>query len=231
MSRTIFLIMCSITLLSASSTLAQLQRPRIAVSAEVGATRSYLVTTNQMRYLFEPTSGVKRSDKQKYGANIDLTIGKYLGFSTGMGYQHFGQSTAPTTIFLKNDIFEHDFESHAGFDYFSVPLLVKIGIRKNIFSVFLRTGVVPSVIVNNDIAWIIDGNTLESGSNRLPNVGITATDIPLYLGGEAGFHFGKNGIFLIGHYLYSNHNIAFGITGEVNVRSYGASLQYRRDIY
>jgi hypothetical protein len=204
--------------------------PHLALSVEGGATRSFLKTDGHMALFFAPTSGVTRSDRPAMGILCDLTIGNYLGLSTGMGYRGFGQSTTPTTVLLKNDIFEHDFESCFRFDYFTIPILLKAGIRKSSVSAFGRFGVVPSLLINEKTAWIIDGNEIVPGSSHIPAVSVSWWDIPLSLGGEIGFHRGKNGFFISGQCLYGVHSIATGLSGHVFNRSYGATLQYRREL-
>ena len=77
----------------------------------------------------------------------------------------------------------------------------------------------------------MDGEELSGSSSIMPYVTISQTDIPLYFGGEAGIHFGKNGLFLIGHYNYGFRDIGHGITGRLLTRSYGVTLQYRREIF
>ena len=224
------LIACTIfTIVSSSS--GGVFTPHMSLTIEGGATRSFLQTDSQMTLFFAPTSGVNKPIRPAFGLELNLTLGNYLGIASGVGYRSFGQSTQPTTVLLRNDIFEHDFKSEFSFDYFTVPLIIKGGIHKSFFSIFLRFGIQPSLLIDKKAIWIIDGNTLSQGNNRIPNVEISWWDIPLHFGGEAGVHIGKNGFFIVGQYLYGFHDIASGISGRVFNRSYGATLQYRRDLF
>jgi hypothetical protein len=103
--------------------------------------------------------------------------------------------------------------------------------RKRIFAFPVLRGDSFKYIVNDDIAWIIDRRKVEEGSSRMRDVAISMWDVPLHLGGEAGFHFGKNGVFLVGHYNYGFHSIASGISGRAFIRGYGATVQYRRELF
>lgn len=205
--------------------------PHLEIGIDGGATQSYLVTTGQMSYLLEPTSGIEKPITPAFTATCNLFLGRYLGITSGIGYRHFGQSTSPTTVYFKDDIFEHDFESFVNLHYLTVPVILKAGLRKNIFSLFLRAGVVPSLLVSSENVWMIDDKTVTSGSRRIPNVSFSLSDIPFHIGGEAGVYFGNNGIFLVGEYTYGTRDIAYGISGDVSVRSYGVTLQYRRVIF
>ncbi|MBN1309168.1 MAG: outer membrane beta-barrel protein [Chitinispirillaceae bacterium] len=205
--------------------------PHLSLAVEGGATRSFLITDSLMTSFFAPTSQITKNIRPAFCIAVNLSLGNYFGIESGMGYRHFGQSTEPTTVLLKNDIFNHDFESRFMFDYFSVPLILKAGIRKSPFSLFGRFGIQPSLLVHKNAVWIIDGNEIMTGSVLVPDVDIDGYDYPLHLGGEAGFHLGKNSIFVIGQYNYGFHDIAHGISGRVFNRSYGATLQYRRMIF
>ena len=221
---------CSISLFVGAAT-AGIFTPHLEISLDGGAIRSFLETSDQMTYLMEPTSTVERPIRPAFSMSCNLYLGNYFGITSGMGYRHFGQSTAPTTVFLKDDLFEHDFESNVSLDYLTVPVTVKAGIRRNRFSVFLFGGVEPSLLINNEVAWFIDDKKVSTGSSRMPEIDLKYWDIPLVFGGEAGMYFGKNGIFLCGEYTYGVHSIATGIPGAVFLRGYGATLQYRRVIF
>ncbi|MBN1758767.1 MAG: outer membrane beta-barrel protein [Chitinispirillaceae bacterium] len=221
---------CSISLFVGAAT-AGIFTPHLEIGAEGGATRSYLETSDQMTYLMEPTSTVAYPIRPAFTVSCNLFLGNYLGITSGFGYRHYGQSTAPTTVFLRDDLFEHDFESSVKLDYLTIPLVVKAGIRRNHFSAFLHGGIVPSLLVSNEVAWYIDDKRVIAGSSRMPEIFLNYWDVPLVVGGEAGVHFGKNGIVLIGEYTYGVHSIASGITGEVFLRGYGMTLQFRRAIF
>ncbi len=214
-----------------TSVMAGVFTPGLEIGAEGGATESFLETTDQMKYLFEPTSGLEKHIRPAFGISAHLTLGKYLGFTSGFGYRHYGQLTEPTTVYLQDDIFEHDFKSRANLNYITVPVLLKVGIRRPHISAFVRFGIEPSLLTSGDIAWIIDGREVSMGSSRMPSIEFRDWDIPLHVGGEIGTHFGKNGIFLIGEYHYGIKSVATGIPGNVFVRGYGATVQYRRVIF
>lgn len=205
--------------------------PHLEIGIDGGATQSYLVTTGQMNSLLAPTSGIEKPITPAFTTTCNLHLGRYLGITSGLGYRHFGQSTSPTTVYLKDDIFEHDFESFVNLHYLTVPVILKAGLRKNSFSLFLRAGVVPSLLVSSENVWMIDDRTVTSGSSRKPNVSFNRSDIPIQFGGEAGVYFGKNGLFLVCEYNYGINDVANGISGHVSVRSYGVTLQYRRVIF
>jgi hypothetical protein len=231
MNRSANVLIILVVLYSALPSTAGFFEPHLFLSVEGGAVRSFLMTDSLMSSFFEPTSSVQRSTRPRLGVAVNLSLGSYLGIESGMGYMHFGQSTNQTTVLLQDDIFEHDFESYVRLNYFTVPFIVKAGIRRWMISVFFRFGIQPSLLMKKDIAWVIDGNKLEEGSARMPGVDISWWDAPLHFGGEAGVHFGKNAVFLLGQYNYGFRSIASGISGRAFNRSYGATLQYRRMMF
>lgn len=205
--------------------------PHLSLSAEGGATRSYLVTDGLMTSCFAPTSGVEKVIRTAGGIGVHLSLGKYLGACSGFGFRRFGQFTRPATVYFHDNEFDHDFESRINLGYLTVPFIVKTGIRHTIFSVFLRFGVTPSLLVNEDFAWVIDGREVPEDSRRLPDVTIRYWAAPLHLGGEAGVHFGKNGVFLSLEYNHGFSSFATGLSGNAFLRSYGGTLQYRRELF
>jgi hypothetical protein len=171
--------------------------PQAYLSIDGGATRSFFTSDGLAKHFFEPASHVKRSTRPAGTVSLDFTIGNYLGISAGMGFRHFGQTTEPVTVFLKNDIFEHDFESGISLDYFVMPIVLKAGIHRSWYSAFIRFGITPSLLVEKEILWCIDGNAMEEGDTYLPPYSLSRWDAPLHLGGEAGIHFGKNALFIV----------------------------------
>ena len=231
MRYTIFLLSVYTLLGTARFSTAGFFTPHLSLAAEGGATRSYLVTDGLMTECFAPTAGVEKVIRPAGGIGVHLSLGKYLGVSTGMGYRHFGQYTKSTTVYFQDNEFEHYFESRINLNYFTVPFILKAGIRHHIFSVFLRFGITPSLLVSDDFAWVIDKREVPENSWRMPDVTIRYWAAPLHLGGETGIHFGKNGVFLSLEYNYGFSNFATGLSGNAFIRSYGGTLQYRREIF
>jgi hypothetical protein len=231
MKRGILTIFSLFLLGSGHITTAGLLSPHLSLSFEGGATRSFLVTDGLMTKCFAPTSGVEKVIRPGFGAGVHLSLGKYLGAYSGMGYRHFGQYTRPATVYFKDDEFEHDFESRVNLHYLTIPFIAKAGIRRTFFSVFARFGITPSLLVNKDFAWIIDGREVPEDSWRLPAVYIKNWAVPLHAGGEAGIHLGRNGIFICLEYNYGITSFARDLEGNAFLRSYGGTLQYRRELF
>lgn len=224
-------VVAALLCLCAQVSAGELFRPHLSLCAGAGALRSFFKSEGQMKAFMEPTSDVLRVTAPALGAGLDLMLGNYLGIETGLGYMRMGQSTEKTTVTLMDDPYRHDFESHVYLDYITVPLLLKGGVRKGFFSLFLRFGIQPSIMTGEDVEWIIDGNSLKHGGTRMPDVTMSSWIVPLRFGGEIGFHLRKNGLFLVGDYIYGFSDMGNGVNGDLFCRAYGASLQYRRELF
>lgn len=221
-----------LTIALITSTLAQTANNNfhLALSGYFGGSESHIEADKLMNVYFNPTSPVEYRKSPVVGAEVDFFMGKYAGLSAGLISLRLGQTTGTDSVYFEDSQFKHSLSSSSILDYVGVPIVLKGGINTAHFTSYLRGGIMPLYLVNDNVDWTIDGRTADPGT-RTPNVVIKEYDVQLLGGIEVGTWFGKNGIFLVADYAYSIHSLAEGIDGDAFNRAVMVCLKYSRKIF
>jgi len=192
-----------------------------------GASQSHIEADSLLKSYFEPTPNVERPIAPAFGLDCELRIGRFAAVSIGMKYEQRGENTKTTTVKFNDDIFDHTLQTHAGFDYFSIPIIVKGGYSGKSAWAFVRLGLNASVLAGDSLSWILDGSPATPGSDRMPAVDITGYDYSALVGCEAGLRFGRHGVFFTLDYLHGLTNLSESLSGTAYNRAYEACVGYR----
>ncbi len=214
--------------LPASAQLEILATPlTLSLGLSGGASQSHLQCDSMLKSYFEPTQNIARPIAPAFGLDFEARIGRFAAISLGTKYQHRGEDTKTTTVKFNDDIFDHTLQTHAGFDYISMPLIVKGGYSAQRAWVFVRLGIAPSLLSGDSLNWVIDGQPASPGSNRMPLVSISQFDWSALVGCEAGVRFGRHGVFATLDYLHGLTSVSSSLSGYAYNRAYEACVGYR----
>ncbi|MBN1600954.1 MAG: outer membrane beta-barrel protein [Chitinispirillaceae bacterium] len=201
----------------------------LALGTFIGVSNSHIKSRGLLNYYFEPAERSNRT-APVFEIAMDIFLGDYVSLGTGLTYFNLGQKTEETSVFFNDNIFKHRLETFSELNYVGVPLLVKCGVKKSNFSIFVHGGGIPSYAYSSNIKWKVDGRDVDENT-ILPAVNINETGFVLVAGLETGYWFKNNGLLFVGRYLWGSESLASGIEGDAFNRGYMLGLKYSRKLF
>lgn len=199
----------------------------MGVNGSLGMSNGHIEANKAMQNYFELTAKNTHTKALLPGLGVDFYFGKYLAVSSGVTYLQTGQLTPQTSVYFDNSEFPHNFRSYALLHYLAAPVFIKGGIHTLKYSVFARGGLIPCILTNKDVRWVIDDRNVDPGI-LMPNVYVKRYDFLCSIGVECGMHFGINGFFITGDYNKGLTSFAKGIDGSAKNKIISFGIKYSR---